>query len=79
MLCQALHLKGAGCSAGDPGKEVLLCGFFLYTLFSEKEQKNTSLGEFPSCEIHSGKQSLPTLALAGVFLCLIRTRITCCF
>ena len=34
MLCQALHLKGTGCSASDPGKEVLLRGFFLYTLFS---------------------------------------------
>lgn len=54
----------------------VLPGFFLCTLFSEQEQKNTSLGEFSSCEIHSGKQSFPLLALAGVLLlCLIRTRI----
>lgn len=49
---------------------------FSIPYFLNRSRKVFSLGEFPFCEIHSGKQSLPLLALAGVLLlCVIRTRI----
>lgn len=63
VLCQWPRQRG-------PSLWLLSLPYFL------NRSRKIPLVEFPSCEIHSVKQSLPLLALAGVLLlCLIRTRI----